>query len=93
MYSLSRLDHNFTYHGPTEDIGDLSCRVDGGVVCSHWRPTEDELKLLNEGGCLELAIVGHPIPPVSLIVVKADQPEVESTWKRPREGDGSGDPE
>jgi len=67
---------NFTYTGPTADIGDL--RVErtkdlcsgASVVRSFWRPSSEELQLLNDGGLVELDILGmEPIPPVALNVI------------------------
>jgi hypothetical protein len=63
----------FVYRGPTEGIGDLWVRreqEEGGypVIYSVWEPTEEERKLLAEGGRVELGIVGEPIPPVSMAV-------------------------
>lgn len=62
---------NFTYLGPTPDIGDLPCRretVDGtSVVRAYYRPSEEDLEQLNRGGTIVLGIWGmEPIPPVSL---------------------------
>ena len=62
---------NFTYLGPTDDIGDLRVQrdvVDGRrVVRSFWKPTPDELEQLQRGATIVLGIYGmEPIPPVSL---------------------------
>lgn len=35
-------------------------------VVSFWRPTADELAVLNAGGTVALWITGHTMPPVSL---------------------------
>jgi hypothetical protein len=73
MEPIKRSTHNFVYRGPTPDIGDLSCERGGGVVRSHWQPSEEELAVLNEGGSVELGIWGmEPIPPVSLGVRHAE---------------------
>jgi hypothetical protein len=42
------------------------------TIYSVWKPTEEERKLLAEGGAIELGIVGEPIPPVSLAVRSAE---------------------
>lgn len=62
---------NFTYLGPTPDIGDLPCRretVDGvNVVRAYYKPNADELEQLARGGTIVLGLWGcEPIPPVSL---------------------------
>lgn len=85
MDPIEREDHNYTYVGEHEDpntheihnkgVGDLSVRVEeGGYVFSHWKPSDEELALLNEGGVIEMHIIGHPIPPVGLEVVPAQAP-------------------
>lgn len=71
MDPIRHPSHNFVYRGPTPEIGDLSCHrgsAEGmSLVTSHWVPTADELKILNEGGSVKLGIWGlEPIPPVSL---------------------------
>jgi hypothetical protein len=37
-------------------------------VVSFWRPSEDELKALNNGGTVGLWIVGQTMPPAALTV-------------------------
>lgn len=83
MDPVERMDHNFTYKGEYEDeagkianpgVGDLSCRVVENYTFAHFKPTEEELALLNDGGVVELHIVGHPIPPLGMEVVTR-QPE------------------
>lgn len=36
---------------------------------SYWKPTPEELALLNANGSIELSILGHNHPPVALNVV------------------------
>ena len=36
------------------------------VVMSYWRPTAEELLALNTGAVIELCVVGHTMPPVSI---------------------------
>jgi hypothetical protein len=76
MDPIKTADLNFVYRGPTPDIGDLWVRreVEGPyrTIYSVWKPTEEERKLLAEGGTIELGIVGEPIPPVSLAVRSAE---------------------
>lgn len=88
MDPIKRDDHNYTYVGEhvvpethervNEGVGDLSCRVEeGGYIYSHWRPTDEELQLLNQGGVIELHVVGHPLPPLGMEVVPASAPHAE----------------
>lgn len=76
-----KLDHhNFTYAGPTDEIGDLSCfrnEEDGGVY-SHWRLSPEEVQAIFDGGLIELGVYVEPIPPVSLNVFDKDHPETET---------------
>lgn len=66
---------NIVYKGPSEEIGDLSCRrVAPGEIASYWHPSPDELNVLRQGGHVELTILGEPIPPVAVNVVPADPP-------------------
>lgn len=53
-----------------EGCGDLPTMVEkdeSGMVSitSVWKPSEEDLKILNEGGCVCLAVYGNQ-PPVSL---------------------------
>jgi hypothetical protein len=59
-------------HGP---CGSLPIRdeIGGGDIprmVSFWRPSEAELKLLNEGALVLLYVVGRTHPPVILTVAK-----------------------
>lgn len=64
---------NLVYVGPTPDIGDLHCeRIKPGYIASVWQPTATERKMIAEGANLKLVIVGEPIPPVSIRVVRED---------------------
>lgn len=77
MDSVKHPRCNFTYLGPTDDIGDLHVervpKIGGGnVVYSYWRPDAEELALLNAGGTVQLGIWAEPIPPVSVGVEAAD---------------------
>jgi hypothetical protein len=93
MEPIARADHNHIYKGehyrrgggPTvnEGVGDLSCRVDGMYTFAHFRPTEEELELLNEGEVIELHVMGHPIPPLGVEVVPR-KPRTTSTWRSHR---------
>lgn len=65
------------------EVKPLFVRMEGGVCFSRWEPTPDELELLNAGGSVELAVIGHQ-PPVSLIAVPhcdtdEEKPPVTST--------------
>lgn len=72
MNPVTRRDHNFVYEGPSPDVGDLSCYRELGEVWSHWKPTEEELEQLVDGGHVALGLFHEPIPPVSLEVVPAE---------------------
>ena len=55
-----------------EDCDDLPTMVekdDSGAVSitSVWKPSEEDLKILNEGGCVCLSVYGRQ-PPVSMWV-------------------------
>lgn len=83
MDPVEHFTHNHTYGGEQRDeetgevtanegVGDLSCRVDGKYTYAHFSPDEEELELLNNGGVIELHIIGHPIPPLGLEVVQGE---------------------
>lgn len=44
------------------------------AVVSFWKPTAEELAMLNAGGAVQLWIVGHTMPPVALAVEPAVLP-------------------
>lgn len=81
MNPIKTAESNFVYKGPTSDIGDLHCHVDGLRTDSVWKPTEEELRFLVDGGSILLSVWGHPHPPVSLSVT--DQPGGPVTPGRP----------
>lgn len=97
MDPVARDDHNYTYRGEhyddeegrtiNEGVGDLSCRVDGAYTFAHFKPTEEELALLNEGGVVELHILGHPLPPLGLDAVP-ENPEDDIDMEISTNGDG-----
>ena len=41
---------------------------EGGIpaIQSYWVPTAEELKILNNGGAVELSVIGYTMPPVAL---------------------------
>jgi hypothetical protein len=58
-----------SYKGPTPDIFDLPCeRVKIGQIRSFWRPSPEELAILNDGGCVEIDLLTEPIPPIAVNV-------------------------
>lgn len=69
MRPVKTVASNTIYRGPTDDIGDLPCQRVNGEVRSVWELDDDERRLIAEGGRLELAIFGEPIPPVGLAVL------------------------
>lgn len=44
------------------------------VLLSRWQPTAAELRMLNAGGSVELAVYDSSHPPVSIVAVQAGQP-------------------
>lgn len=40
------------------------------VVISYWKPTDDELEMLVNGGCIALTVFGQTMQPVMLEVLK-----------------------
>ncbi len=68
MKPIKTPESNFVYRGPRPDIGDLDCHVEGSVTESVWKPDEEELRFLIDGGHVLLGILGHPIPPVYVSV-------------------------
>lgn len=60
----------FTYLGPTVEVSDVPCRIEGADTFSLWSLRPEERQLIAEGGHIRLGIHGaRPIPPVSLQVV------------------------
>jgi hypothetical protein len=59
---------NFTYVGPSPEVGDLPCRVEDGVVYSTWELTHEERIAIAEGANIELGVWLRPPPPVSLAI-------------------------
>lgn len=54
---------------PCNAIAVTDAEVNGvPVVMTFWRPTAEELALLNAGGLVSLSIVGRTMPPVALLV-------------------------
>lgn len=80
MEPIKTNESNFTYTGPTPEIGDLPCHVELDNTFSVWKLTDEERLLIAGGGNIRLGIYGmHPIPPVSLQVVPDDGPWTEVT--------------
>lgn len=40
-------------------------------VCSFWKPTQQELALLNANGCVRFLVVGVNHPPIAVDVVES----------------------
>ncbi len=72
MEPVKHSSHNFNYGPPSgvseEEIGNLSCRreLEDGypLVTSHWKPSAEELEILNAGGTVRLGVNAAPIPPL-----------------------------
>ncbi len=58
------------------EIFDLPVMDDGISMTSVWKPTEEELDILVNGGGISLSILGRAQPPVMLGVVELDLPPV-----------------
>ena len=58
------------------EIFDLPVMNDGISMTSVWKPTEEELDILVNGGGISLSILGRAQPPVMLGVVELDLPPV-----------------
>jgi hypothetical protein len=70
MNPIRTKESNFNYLGPTPEIADLPCRVEGANTFGIWMLTEADKKLILEGGFIRLGIYWmRPIPPHSLQVV------------------------
>lgn len=95
MHPVKTSSANFVYRGPTPDIGDLwvERRPEGRAVevVSVWEPTEEERKIIAEGGRITLGMFHEPIPPVRIGVVGAEESEPvdEHGFKIPREQGGT----
>lgn len=48
-----------------------------GAVRSYWQPDDEELRVLRDGGYLELAVLGVPPPPVAMRVVTLGELKAE----------------
>ena len=73
MNSLEHPTHNRRLGAPPgmqDSCRAMSVRDDvlagAPVVVSHWRPTPDELRALNAGAVIALAVVGRTMPPVAM---------------------------
>lgn len=70
MHPVKSKESNFTYLGPTRDIGDLPCRLAGNDTFAMWELTDDDRAVIAAGGSIRMGIYGvRPIPPVSLQAV------------------------
>lgn len=64
---------NLVYEGPTPEIGDLHCeRIRPGVIRSVWWFSDYDREQIAKGANLSLTIMGEPIPPVSLHLIRDD---------------------
>lgn len=51
------------------EVQPLPAKVENGVASSTWKLDELERLQVAEGGCIQLAVLSTPPPPVSLLVV------------------------
>ena len=69
--------HGMNTNYTADGCGDLPAAVDKDpdnglpVITSVWKPSEEDLKILNEGGCVCLAVYGQQ-PPVGMWVQKVN---------------------
>lgn len=63
------------------DVGGNNC------MFSVWEPTEEELKILNDGGKIQLGIMGVQHPPV-LLLVQDKTGHVATAEEKPEDEDG-----
>lgn len=70
MAPIKVAESNFCFLGPTREIADLPCHIQGENTFAIFEPTAEERKLIADGGHIRLGIHGiRPIPPVSLAIV------------------------
>src|SRR6185436_21023900 len=75
MTPIKVAESNFCYLGPTRDIADLPCHIEGDNTFAVFEPTEEERQLIAVGGHVRLGIHGvRPIPPVSFEIVPNSGP-------------------
>lgn len=67
---------NCTYTAPDCEDLPARCELEGEhlSVLSAWKPSEEDLKLLNAGGCVCLSVLGGQ-PPVALWVQEVTETE------------------
>jgi hypothetical protein len=78
MNRVQHITNNAVLGAPAGwDQGELPCSAlpitrvsyDGiAVVMSYWKPTSEELAVLNDGGSVALSVIGVTMPPVMLSV-------------------------
>ena len=78
---FSEATHTFTApkgHNAERDgeIFDLPVMDDGITLTSVWKPSEEELDILVNGGGITLSILGRAQPPVMLGVIELGLPTV-----------------
>jgi len=77
MDNIKPENHNFTYLGnASQNIADLPVRVGQDehgdrTIHSAWRPSQEDIAKLLNGGVIELMVLGHSHPPVMISVASA----------------------
>lgn len=73
---------NFVMRGPTPDVGDLWVErtedwegTGQPALVSTFKPSADELAVLNAGGGIDLAVLGRGMPPVAVNVCSPEDAE------------------
>jgi hypothetical protein len=71
MKPVRTASSNLVYVGPTPEIGDLHCeRIQPGLIRSVWWFTPAERESIAAGANLSLTVVGEPIPPMSVHLIR-----------------------
>lgn len=65
MRPIKTNESNFTYLGPEDDIADLPCRTEGMDTFSVWAPSEEDRKVIANGGNIRLGSYGGVLAELS----------------------------
>jgi len=75
MHPIKTRESNFVYRGPTPEIADLPCRMEGIDTFCVFELSDEDRQLVAAGGVLRLGIHGvRPILPVSVAFVAPGGP-------------------
>jgi hypothetical protein len=73
-HTTRRIGKSQGFHGLA--VADANYADGTPVMVTWWRLTPSELKTLNEGGLLEIAILGNTHPPIRPSIVAGENPDV-----------------